>query len=67
VSDETPLELEERHIALFETLITKQEALVAALEQRGNATTLERAREILTEMRGLLQFAWERRASLLKC
>jgi hypothetical protein len=63
---ETPLEMEERHIAQFETLITKQELLLSKLAQGGHAEAAERARNRLAATRALLQSAWEHRARLLR-
>jgi hypothetical protein len=63
---ETPLEMEERHIAQFERLITKQESLLSELDRNGHAEAARRARDVLAEMQVLLRFAWERRDRLLQ-
>jgi hypothetical protein len=63
---ETPLEMEERHIARFETLITKQELRLSALERDGHADAAERARGVLAAMQAFLRLAWEHRDRLLK-
>ena len=63
---EAPLEMEERHIAQFETLITKQELRISELERRGRTEAAERARVVLATMRALLQSAWAHRDRLLQ-
>lgn len=64
--NETSLEMEDRHIVQFEGLITKQEMLLARLEQNGRTEIAEQAREILANMRTLLHLAWEYRNYLLQ-
>jgi hypothetical protein len=64
--NETSLEMEDRHIVQFEGLITKQEMLLARLEQNGRTEIVEQAREILANMRALLHLAWEYRNYLLQ-
>jgi hypothetical protein len=63
---ETPLEMEERHIALFEALITKQELLLAELERDGRTEAAGRVRDRLASIAELLRVAWERHGQLLQ-
>jgi hypothetical protein len=61
---ETPLEMEERHITLFEALITKQELVLAALERDGRIEAAARVRDSLATIQELLRFAWDRHCHL---
>jgi hypothetical protein len=63
---ETPLEMEERHIAQFEALITKQELLLIELERDGRVEAGERARQIIAETQKFLRFAWKRHSQLVR-
>jgi hypothetical protein len=63
---ETPLEMEERHIAQFEALITKQELLLIELERDGRVEAGERARQIIAEAQEFLRFAWQRHNQLAR-
>jgi hypothetical protein len=63
---QTPLEMEERHIAQLELLITKQELRLSELERDGHAEAAARARDVLARCRELLQSAWGYRARLLQ-
>ncbi|HWB47536.1 MAG TPA: hypothetical protein VG651_00375 [Stellaceae bacterium] len=62
---ETALELEERHIVRLETLITKQEILLASLKARGHSEAAILAERVLDNANDLLEFAVERRTALL--
>jgi hypothetical protein len=63
---ETPLEMEERHIAQLEMLIAKQELRLSELERDGHAEAAARSRDVLERMQELLQSAWGYRARLLQ-
>jgi hypothetical protein len=60
------LEMEERHIAQFEMLITKQELLLTELERGGYVEVAKQAHDILDGMQALLRFARERHSRLLQ-
>ena len=61
---ETPLEMEERHIAQFEMLVTKQELLLIELERDGHVQAAALVRDRLATIEELLRIAWERHGHL---
>jgi hypothetical protein len=61
---ETPLEMEDRHIAQFEMLITKQELLLIELERHGHVEAAALVCDRLAAIEELLRFAWERHGHL---
>jgi hypothetical protein len=56
--------MEERHIAQFEMLVTKQELLLIELERDGHVQAAALVRDRLAAIEGLLRFAWERHGHL---
>jgi hypothetical protein len=61
---ETPLEMEERHIAQFEMLVTKQALLLIELERDGHVEAAALVRDRLATLEEILRFAWERHGHL---
>jgi hypothetical protein len=62
---ETHLQQVERHICEAECRITRQQMLIAKLEQGGRTVTLAHARDLLTATLAGLDASWAYRRALL--
>ena len=63
---ETPIEQERRHIAAFQRIIEKQEAIIKRLDALGDARGAAQARELLASFNQALALALERLERLLQ-